>query len=120
MNFTAAVLVALVALLHLGIAWMEMFAWTRVGPKVFKSLPKNLFAPTRAMAANQGLYNAFLSAGLIWSLLIGQVDWQVNVATCFLLFVIVAGAYGAATVSKTILLVQTAPAVVALLALHLW
>ncbi len=119
MSLTAIILVALIALLHLYILWFEMFAWTSRGPKVFTNFPKDLFEPTKAMAANQGLYNGFLAAGLIWSLLIGNPDWKVHVATFFLLCVAVAGACGAATASRRILYVQTVPAVVALLALYL-
>ncbi|WP_298357724.1 DUF1304 domain-containing protein [uncultured Litoreibacter sp.] len=119
MSLIAMILVALIAVLHLYILWFEMFAWESRGPKVFRSFPKDLFAPTKAMAANQGLYNGFLAAGLIWSLLIGNADWKVNVATFFLLCVAVAGAYGAATASRSILYVQTVPAVLALLAVYL-
>ncbi len=119
MSIIAMILVALIAVLHLYILWFEMFAWESRGPKVFRSFPKDLFAPTKAMAANQGLYNGFLAAGLIWSLLIGNADWKVNVATFFLFCVAVAGAYGAATASRSILYVQTVPAVLALLAVYL-
>jgi len=63
----AQVLTALVALEHLYILWMEMFAWETVGKKTFRTIPAELFKPTKALAANQGLYNGFLSAGLIWS-----------------------------------------------------
>lgn len=69
------------------------------------------------MAANQGIYNAFLVAGLVWSLLIKERKWQVNVATCFLLFVAVAGVFAAATVTPKTLMIQTAPAVLALVIL---
>lgn len=115
MTIFAMTLVALIAALHLYIAWFEMFAWETRGPKVFDSFAPELFKPTKAMAANQGLYNGFLAAGLLWSLFIGDAGWQQNVAVFFLLCVAIAGAYGAATVSKRILYVQTVPAVVALL-----
>ena len=71
------------------------------------------------MAANQGLYNGFLAAGLVWSLLIQSPDWSTNIATFFLLCVANAGVYGAATAYKRILYVQTVPAVAAFLALYL-
>jgi putative membrane protein len=100
--------------------WFEMFAWTSRGPKVFASFPKDLFEPTKTMAANQGLYNGFLSAGLIWSLLIGNVEWAQNIATCFLIFVAIAGIYGAITASRKIIYVQTVPAVLALFSIHLF
>jgi putative membrane protein len=70
MKLIAQILIALVAIEHLYILWIEMFAWTTAGRKTFKTFPADLFEPTKALAANQGLYNGFLSAGLIWSLLI--------------------------------------------------
>lgn len=118
MSTTALILIAIIAILHLYIAWFEMFAWVSRGPKVFKDFPKDLFEPTKTLAANQGLYNAFLAAGLIWSLLIKDPIWQVNVATCFLIFVTVAGLYGATTASKRILYVQTVPATLALFLIY--
>ena len=63
MSFLAMILVMLIAALHFYIAWFEMFAWESRGPKVFSSFPPDLFTPTKAMAANQGLYNAFLAVG---------------------------------------------------------
>ena len=92
---------------------MEMFAWTTLGKKTFRSLDASLFEPTKALAANQGLYNGFLSAGLIWSLLISDVDWHLNVALFFLLCVSVAGIYGAMTAGKRIFYVQAMPALIA-------
>jgi putative membrane protein len=118
MQRIANILIGLIAALHLYIAWFEMFAWTTRGPKVFRQFPKDLFEPTKVLAANQGLYNAFLAAGLIWSLFIGDALWQSRIATCFLIFVAVAGIYGAMTASKRILYVQTIPAVVALALVH--
>lgn len=82
MEWIAKVLIALVAMLHLYFLWLEMFAWETRGKKVFKSLPEDIFTPTKVMAANQGLYNGFLSAGLIWSLLISDPEWWINIA-CF-------------------------------------
>ncbi len=119
MRKVAKVLIGIIAALHFYIAWFEMFAWTTRGPEVFKALPAELFAPTTAMAANQGLYNAFLAAGLVWSLLIKDKRWSDNIATCFLLFVAAAGLFGAYTVSPSIMLVQTVPAGLALLLLLL-
>lgn len=118
MSALAMILIALIAALHLYIMWFEMFAWTTKGPKIFGDFPKDLFEPTTAMAANQGLYNGFLATGLIWSLLISTADWAVNVATFFLICVAVAGIYGALTASKRIVFVQTVPATVALIALY--
>lgn len=115
----AAVVIAVIAALHLYIAWFEIFAWTTRGPAVFSSFPPELFEQTTSMAANQGLYNAFLAAGLIWSLLIRDPRWRINVGICFLLFVAVAGVFGAFTVSSRIMAVQTLPAVFGLLFLVL-
>ena len=105
--------VGLVAAIHIYILWLEMFGWMTRGPKVFKSIPADTFAKTRAMAGNQGLYNGFLAAGLIWSLLVADPEWSRNIAFFFLGCVAIAGIYGAATVQKTILAVQTAPALIA-------
>lgn len=116
MPLLAQILIALIAALHIYILWLEMFGWESRGPKVFRSFPAQLFAPTKAMAANQGLYNGFLAAGLVWSLLANQALGE-PVATFFLLCVLAAGLYGAATVSRRILYVQAVPAALALLAL---
>ena len=117
MRIIGLILVALIAALHLYIAYFEIFAWETRGPVVFSTFPADLFTPTVDMAANQGLYNAFLAAGLIWALLIKDRAWQLNVATCFLLFVLAAGLFGAATVSTRILFVQAVPATLALIAM---
>lgn len=85
------ILIGLIAVLHLYIAWFEIFAWVSQGPRVFSVLSPELFEPTKSMAANQGLYNAFLAVGLLWSLFIKNPEWRFKVATCFLLFVSVAG-----------------------------
>jgi putative membrane protein len=119
MSTLAMILVGAIAALHLFIAWFEMFAWESRGPRIFRDFPRDLFPATRSMAANQGLYNGFLAAGLIWSLIIAEPLWQRNVAVCFLLFVLVAGVFGAATVSRRILFVQSVPALAALVAV-LW
>ncbi len=96
-----------------------MFVWTTRGRKVFKTIPPDQFEKTKVMAANQGLYNGFLAFGLIWSLCITDAIWSKNVAVFFLSCVLVAGIYGAATVSKRILYVQSIPAVLGLLSLFL-
>ena len=119
MSKLAAVIIALIALLHLYIAWFGLFQWESQGPVAFPDLPKELFAPTKAMAANQGVYNLCLAAGLIWSLLIPDSEWQRKVATAFLLFVAVAGVLGALPVSQDVALVQAGPALIALALLWL-
>jgi len=120
MSTLSLILVAAIALLHVYICWFEMFAWEQRGPKVFSSLPKDLFAPTKALAANQGLYNAFLAAGLFWALLISDPVWSTNVALFFLTCVFVAGLYCAATISFRILFVQALPAALALASILLF
>ena len=117
MHLLALFLIGFIALIHIYILWLEMFAWTTRGPKVFRTLPAELFVPTKVLAANQGLYNGFLAAGLVWALLIANPEWQRNVASFFLGCVAVAGLYGAATAGRRIFFVQTLPAVLALAAL---
>ena len=112
----ATILILLIAVLHLYIMWFEMFAWESRGPKVFGNFAADMFPKTKAMAANQGLYNGFLAAGLLWSLVIGDPKWSQNIALFFLLCVAIAGIYGYVTVSKRILYVQTIPAALAILA----
>lgn len=118
MNLAANVLVAVVALLHLYFLVLEMFLWTKpMGRRTFRLTPE--FAQASAsLAANQGLYNGFLAAGLIWSLL-AEPHFAFHLKIFFLTCVIVAGIYGAATVNRRIFWVQAAPALLALLLLHL-
>jgi putative membrane protein len=120
MKLIAQILIALIAVEHIYILWIEMFAWTTKGKATFKSLPAELFEPTKALAANQGLYNGFLAAGLIWSLLIGDAGWAKNVAMFFLSCVVVAGLYGGVTASRGILIKQLLPAAIALVAALVW
>ena len=119
MLLVSHILTALVALIHLYIVWLEMFAWTTRGKKVFKNFPAHLFEPTKALAANQGLYNGFLAAGLIWSFFIADPVWQDNIRFFFLGCVAVAGIYGAATADKKIFFVQSVPALAAIIAVIL-
>lgn len=118
MQLAAQILIGLIAVIHIYILWLEMFAWTTKAPKVFKSIPAELFPKTKVLAANQGLYNGFLAAGLIWSLCITDYHWKFHTAIFFLTCVIIAGIYGAATASKKILYVQSIPALLALILLH--
>ncbi len=114
MHYIALVLVSIVAIEHIYILWLEMFAWTTAGRKAFKgALSPDLFEPTKVLAANQGLYNGFLAAGLIWSLTISDPIWSRNVSLFFLSCVIVAGVYGAVTASRKIFFVQALPAIIA-------
>nr|WP_298151934.1 DUF1304 domain-containing protein [uncultured Pseudoxanthomonas sp.] len=112
MDVIAAVLVVLVAALHAWFLVLEMFLWTRpAGLKTFRNTPEKA-ETTRVLAANQGLYNGFLAAGLLWGLLTAQ--W--NVVVFFLLCVVVAALYGAWSVSRRIFYVQGLPAIAALAA----
>ncbi len=120
MKILSQILIGLVALEHLYILWLEMFAWETRGRKVFKgSLKDELFTPTKTLAANQGLYNGFLSAGLIWTFFITNEEWNFFVALFFLSCVIVAGVYGSLTASRKIFYVQALPALIALIVLYL-
>ena len=119
MIWIANLLVALVAALHAFFLMLEMFLWTKpLGMKVFRNTPEKAEI-TKVLAANQGLYNGFLTAGLVWGLVHGNPAFAFQIKMFFLLCVIVAGAYGAATVSTRILLVQALPAALALIALYL-
>ncbi|MGJ8669514.1 MAG: DUF1304 domain-containing protein [Oceanococcus sp.] len=114
MHMLANILIGLVALAHLFFLILEMFLWTKpYGRKIFGTTPQ--FAEeSAALAANQGLYNGFLVAGLIWGLSTGTAEIKLFFLTC----VIVAGIYGAATVKPRIFFVQAMPAILAVLALQ--
>lgn len=112
MDISIKILIGLVALLHLYFLYFEMFAWTTKGPKIFRHFPKDLFGPTKSMAANQGLYNGFLAAGLTWTYFIADSNWSDNIALFFLGCVAIAGIYGALTVTKKIFFIQALPALI--------
>jgi putative membrane protein len=119
MNWIANLLVALVAVLHVYFLVLEMFLWTKpLGLKTFHNTPEKA-QDSAVLAANQGLYNGFLAAGLIWGLVQAVPAFAFQIKMFFLLCVIVAGIYGAATVSRRILYVQAAPAALALILLWL-
>ena len=110
----ANILTGLVALIHAYILVLEMFLWeTPRGMKAFGTTPEFAKA-SKTLAANQGLYNGFLAAGLVWGIWLGEAGDPVKIF--FLLCVAVAGLYGALTVGMRIILIQTLPAVVALIA----
>ncbi|TBX70189.1 DUF1304 domain-containing protein [Flavobacterium silvisoli] len=115
MNLLSQLIIGFIAVLHLYILWLEMFAWTTRGRKVFKHIPEEQFEKTKIIMANQGLYNGFLATGLIWSLYISDTDWSSNIAIFFLTCVLIAGIYGAMTASKRIFLIQAVPAILGLL-----
>ena len=118
MTALATVLVALVALIHVYILVLEMFLWTTPRGRAAFGLTPEFAEQTKALAANQGLYNGFLAAGLIWGI-VGPDHLRFGFQVFFLLCVMVAGVYGAATASRKILFVQTVPATVALVAVLL-
>ena len=109
----ANILIALVAALHLYFMYLEMIAWdTPAGRKAFSLTPEFATA-SKALAANQGLYNGFLAAGLLWGLSLGPAGRHIVIF--FLCCVVVAGVFGALTASRKILWVQAAPGAIALL-----
>ena len=115
MLILANVLVALVAVLHLGFLVLEMFLWNHpVGRKTFQMTPEYAEA-SAPLAANQGLYNGFLTAGLVWGLISGET----SVKTFFLICVVVAGIYGGLTAKRSILYMQALPGLLALIAVYL-
>ena len=112
MRYFAGLLVLLVALSHLGFMVLEMVYWAQpLGQQVFGTTPEFAQA-TAVLAANQGLYNGFLAAGLLWGLVSGRRDLRAFFLAC----VIVAGVYGGMTAKTSILYIQAAPALAALLA----
>jgi putative membrane protein len=120
MHIIAILLVGLVALEHLYILYLEMFLWTT--PRAMKSfgLTQDFAIASKTLAANQGLYNGFLAAGLVWSIFHPNPDIGQQIAIFFLLCVIIAGVYGGLTAKRSILYIQAAPAAVALAAVLLF
>jgi len=115
MKFLANLLTGLVALLHAGFLVLEMFFWDHpVGRKIF-NMTEQVSADSAVLAANQGLYNGFLAAGLVW----GLISKKRDVVIFFLLCVIVAGIFGAVTAKPTILFTQALPAFLALIFTYL-
>ncbi len=112
MNTAANIVVALVALLHVYFLVLEMFLWDKpMGLRVFGQT-KEAAAASKVLAANQGLYNGFLAAGLFWGLSLGTSGTGIKIF--FLCCVLIAGLYGAATANRRILFVQAAPAAIGL------
>lgn len=117
MTLIPKILVALIGLEHIYILYVEMFAWTTMGRKISPQLTEAFIHDSKSLAANQGLYNGFLAAGLFWSLIISDPTWGHNIALFFTSCVVVAGLYGGLTASRGILLKQGLPAIVTLIAL---
>lgn len=117
MNAAANILITLIALLHVYILILEMFLWDKPrGLKAFGMKPEQA-AATKVMAANQGLYNGFLAAGLFWGLWLGNAGEPIKFF--FLGCILVAGIYGAVTANRKILFIQAVPAAIAILLLCL-
>ena len=117
MGTVANVLVGLVAALHLYFLVLEMFLWNRrFGRRTF-GLSESFAAESRVLAANQGLYNGFLAAGLVWGLVKSHDGFEVQIF--FLSCVVIAGVFGGFTASRRILFAQALPGVLALVAVHL-
>ncbi|QEL54506.1 DUF1304 domain-containing protein [Chromobacterium paludis] len=117
MHVIADGIVALVALLHVYFLVLEMFLWDKpLGMKTFRLTPERA-RDTKVLAANQGLYNGFLAAGLLWGLSLGAAGFQIKLF--FLACVLAAGVFGAATVNRRILFVQGLPAAAGLVLLLL-
>lgn len=113
MSILAQIAVILITLLHLGFLVLEMFLWDKpIGLRIFGQT-KEQAAATKVLAANQGLYNGFLAAGLLWGLSLGSAGIEITIF--FLCCVIAAGIFGAVTASRTILYVQAIPAAIALM-----
>jgi putative membrane protein len=106
--------IGLIALIHFYIFIFEAFLWETRGPRVFQSFNIELFAKTKALAFNQGVYNLFLSAGLIWTFFIDNSTWKQNISIFFLGCVVFAGLAGSLT-EKKIFYIQSLPALIVLL-----
>lgn len=115
MSLIIQIAIALIALLHFGIAALEMLLWEKPqGMRAFNTTP-DFAKASKTLAANQGLYNVFLATGLVWSLFpLGAPNAAPAIATFFLGCVLVAGLYGAITVGSRILVIQALPAALAL------
>jgi len=117
MHYIANILIACVALLHIAFMVLEMFLWNKPqGRKIF-GLTAEFAERSATLAANQGLYNGFLAAGLIWSLTAAKAAFELKIF--FLSCVIIAGIYGAMTVKRSIFWIQGFPAILALASLML-
>jgi putative membrane protein len=132
METIVLILIGVIAAAHLYFLWLEMFAWEAKGKTIFKTVFKNnklpqntkppqdleyLFTQTKGLAANQGLYNGFLAAGLIWSFFISDTIWKTNISIFFLSCVALAGIYGGllgSSPDKKIFFVQALPAIIVL------
>ena len=114
MKTIISILVLVIALEHLGFLYLEMFLWTKTsGQKIFGN-SEDQAKNTKALAANQGLYNGFLSAGLIWGVFHPDINLGNQIVVFFLLCIIIAGIYGSITAKRSILYIQALPAMAAM------
>ncbi|MBX7228713.1 MAG: DUF1304 domain-containing protein [Burkholderiaceae bacterium] len=117
MSLAATIVVSLIAVLHVYILVLEMFLWDKpAGLRAFKQTPESA-AITKVLAANQGLYNGFLAAGLFWGLYLGAAGTHIKIF--FLTCIAIAGIYGAISVGRKILFIQTVPAFIGLVLIYL-
>lgn len=115
MELLINLLVLFVAIEHMGFLYLEMFLWTKAsGRKIFGNTKEDA-EKTKVLAANQGLYNGFLSAGLLWGLFHPSTDVGSQVMLFFLICIVIAGVYGGMTAKQTILYVQALPALITIL-----
>jgi len=119
MSIAANAVIALIALLHVWFLILEMFLWTRPSGRRAFGTTAEFALQSKALAANQGLYNGFLAAGLVWGLYLGAGGAGFSVKLFFLTCVLVAGIFGGLTASRKILWIQALPALVALVLIHL-
>lgn len=117
MSIAANVVIGLIALLHVWFLILEMFLWTRPSGRRAFGTTAEFAEQSKALAANQGLYNGFLATGLVWGLCLGDAGFHVKVF--FLACVLVAGIFGGLTASRKILWIQALPALIALVLIHL-
>jgi putative membrane protein len=117
MSTAANIVIAVIALLHLWFLILEMFLWTRPSGRRAFGTTVEFAEQSKALAANQGLYNGFLAAGLVWGLCLGGAGFHVKVF--FLACVLLAGIFGGLTASRKILWIQAMPALIALVLIHL-
>ncbi|AND71120.1 membrane protein [Dyella thiooxydans] len=113
MALAASIVIAIIALLHLWFLVLEMFLWNRPAGRRAFGLTAEFAEQSKVLAANQGLYNGFLAAGLVWGLWLGGAE-GLHVKTFFLGCVLVAGLYGGLTATRKVLWIQAAPAVLGL------
>ena len=120
MQSISKLLVAIVALEHLYILTLEMFLWTTPRAQKAFGITTTFAQQTKSMAANQGLYNGFLAAGLLWGLVHPNTVFSTQLQLFFVTCVIIAALYGAITIKRSILLVQGLPAILAFISILLW